>query len=126
MPYPWKPGAIMLIRNVAWPPGVMMPEEKGVGAPETKKVSVHFPALPTVPKGSAAVLEMAIPVSKPFVLVRNGNKRFVPSGGSLGQVRLTPAPAGPRGPGGPVGPAGPGGPTRPGGARGPRTPRAAG
>jgi hypothetical protein len=42
--------------------GAMMPEVKGVGAPDPKKVSVHFPALPTVPKGSAAVLEMAIPV----------------------------------------------------------------
>jgi len=56
---------------------VMMPEVKGVGAPDPKKVSVHFPALPTVPKGSAAVLEMAIPVSKPFVFVRKGNSRFV-------------------------------------------------
>ena len=45
----------MLIRNVAWPPGVMMPVVKGVGAPDPKKVSVHFPALPTVPKGSAYV-----------------------------------------------------------------------
>ena len=77
MAYPWKPGAITLSVSVNWPPGVMFPEVNGTGAFDPKKVSLHFPVLPEVPKGSAAVLEMAIPVSKPFVFVRKGNSRFV-------------------------------------------------
>src|SRR5262249_21942812 len=107
MAYPWKPGAIRLSVLVNWPPGVMFPEVNGNGAFDPKKVSLHFPVLPEVPKGSAAVLEMMIPVSKPLMLVTKGNSRLVPSGGSPGQVRFTPAPVGPMGPVGPAAPVAP-------------------
>src|SRR5262249_50314024 len=113
MAYPWKPGAIVLIVSVNCPPGVMFPEVNGSGAFDPKKVSLHFPVLPEVPKGSAAVLEMANPVSKPLMLVTKGNSRLVPSGGSPGHVRFTPAPVGPVGPTAPGGPTAPIGPTVP-------------
>ena len=37
----------------------------GVGALAPKKLSVHWPAVLVVPKGSELVLEILIPVSKP-------------------------------------------------------------